>query len=163
MPHTGTEEDTAELRKSAFCGHTSVSPNPQGSDEIQCTTWKELLEVTTRELHGAASQGGDPKAEDYREAEAHIFRRIQQECFPDELRLLKAGKAVGTSSRLLTLAPELDDTGELIRVGGRLRRAENLDYATAHPIVLDPTHHFTRLLIKDYDSRLCHPGPESVR
>ncbi|KAJ7994016.1 hypothetical protein DPEC_G00261580 [Dallia pectoralis] len=162
MPHTGTEEDTAELRKSAFCGHTSVSPNPQGSDEIQCTTWKELLEVTTRELHGAASQGGDPKAEDYREAEAHIFRRIQQECFPDELRLLKAGKAVGTSSRLLTLAPELDDTGELIRVGGRLRRAENLDYATAHPIVLDPTHHFTRLLIKDYDSRLCHPGPERV-
>ncbi|KAJ7983948.1 hypothetical protein DPEC_G00368720 [Dallia pectoralis] len=162
MPHTGTEEDTAELRKSAFCGHTSVSPNPQGSDEIQCTTWKELLEVTTRELHGAASQGGDPKAEDYREAEAHIFRRIQQECFPDELRLLKAGKAVGTSSRLLTLAPELDDTRELIRVGGRLRRAENLDYATAHPIVLDPTHHFTRLQIKDYDSRLCHPGPERV-
>ncbi len=31
-----------------------------------------------------------------------------------------------------------------------------------HPIVLDPHHWVTKLLIRDYDSKLCHPGPEGV-
>lgn len=30
-----------------------------------------------------------------------------------------------------------------------------------HPIVLDPHHTVTKLLIKDYDNKLCHPG-ESI-
>lgn len=29
-------------------------------------------------------------------------------------------------------------------------------------MVLDPKHHITQLLIKDYDNRLLHPGPERV-
>lgn len=39
---------------------------------------------------------------------------------------------------------------------------EGLDPSTVHPIVLDPSHPNTRLLIRDYDARLCHPGPERV-
>lgn len=31
-----------------------------------------------------------------------------------------------------------------------------------HPIVLDPNHPFTKLLIQDYDRRLCHPGPKRL-
>ncbi|KAL1269000.1 hypothetical protein QQF64_031289 [Cirrhinus molitorella] len=50
----------------------------------------------------------------------------------------------------------------VIRVGGRLRRAEALDIATKHPIVLDPSHALTRLIIQDYDHQLKHPGPERV-
>lgn len=41
-------------------------------------------------------------------AEMTIFRRVQTECFPEELCRLKAGKAVLRSSRLLTLSPKLD-------------------------------------------------------
>lgn len=56
----------------------------------------------------------------------------------------------------------MDETTALIRVGGRLRQASHLSYSTAHPIVLDPKHPITRLLIKQYDTKLCHPGPERV-
>ncbi|KAL1264141.1 hypothetical protein QQF64_004496 [Cirrhinus molitorella] len=31
-----------------------------------------------------------------------------------------------------------------------------------HPIVLDPRHPITKLIIQGYDSKLCHPGPERV-
>ncbi|XP_037126199.1 uncharacterized protein LOC119133952 [Syngnathus acus] len=54
------------------------------------------------------------------------------------------------------------DQEELIRVGGRLRHAEDLHQTAIYPIVLDPSHPSTRLLIKDFDSRLHHPGPERV-
>lgn len=78
------------------------------------------------------------------------------------MRHLKAGKAVLRSSRLLGLSPELDLDERIIRVGGRLRQAEWLDPAFKHPIVLDPVHPATKLLIQDYDARLCHSGPERV-
>lgn len=31
-----------------------------------------------------------------------------------------------------------------------------------HPIVLDSHHPVTTLLIKDYDTKLLHPGPERI-
>lgn len=127
----------------------------------QYDAWKELLEATAHELHGAADQSGSCTAEDYRNAEILIIKRFQRESFPDKLRLLKAGKPVASSSRLLTLSPEIDEE-ELIRVGGRLHHAEDLEQTAVHPIVLDPGHPSTRLLNQDLDSRLHHPGPERV-
>ncbi|KAJ8341930.1 hypothetical protein SKAU_G00342210 [Synaphobranchus kaupii] len=56
----------------------------------RCSTWKELLEAIAQELHGAAGRGGDPAAKTYREAENLIFRRAQQDSFPEEISLLKA-------------------------------------------------------------------------
>ncbi len=91
-------------------------------------------------------------AEDHRHAETHLLRKAQQDCFPDELRLLKAKKPVLRSSRLCNLSPELDESSDLIRVGGRLRRSEDLDYTSLHPVVLDPSHPVTRLLIQDFVS-----------
>ncbi len=66
-----------------------------------------------------------------------------------------------SNSRLISLAPELDQSTGLIRVGGRLRRSELLKPDTAHPIVLDPKHPLSQLLIQHYDEKL-HPGPERV-
>lgn len=57
---------------------------------------------------------------------------------------------------------EYDQRLGLIRVGGRLRKAEDLDADALYPIVLPPDHHVTKLLIQDYNDRLLHPGPESV-
>ncbi|KAI3371288.1 hypothetical protein L3Q82_023902 [Scortum barcoo] len=56
----------------------------------------------------------------------------------------------------------LSMTKKLIRMGGRLRRCETLCQDTLHPIVLDPHHHITKLIIQDFDSWLAHPGPERV-
>lgn len=75
---------------------------------------------------------------------------------------LKYGKPLPSNSRLLCLAPELDNSTNLIRVGGRLRQISPLDEDNIHPIVLNPHHPLTKLIIKDYDDRLHHPGPERV-
>lgn len=120
------------------------------------------MEAVAQELHGAAAQDESPPAITYREAETVVLRRIQMESFQEDFQLLKSNKPVRSNSRLLCLSPEFDSENQLIHVGGRLRRVEALDAATVHPIVLDSHHPDTQLLIKDYDSRLHHPGPERV-
>lgn len=45
-----------------------------------------------------------------------------------------------------------------------LLKTEHVDSppTTVHPIILDPNHPSTNLLIQDYDKRLCHPRTERV-
>ncbi|KAL0149811.1 hypothetical protein M9458_054859 [Cirrhinus mrigala] len=131
---------------------------PDIPDSTTHSTWNELVEATVQGLKDA----GPRSAEDYQTAEWHILQKSQVDSFPDEYKLLKAGNPVPSTSRLLPLAPEFDDTCQLIRVEGRLRRAEGLESAVIHPIVLDPHHWVTKLLIRNYDSKLSHPGPERV-
>lgn len=111
---------------------TSTVPRLGASDSEQYSNCSELLEATARGLHGAAEPSSSPTAADYRDAENHIFQQSQQDSFPDELRLLKTGKPVPSNSKLLTLSPEFDASDGLIRVGGRLRRAEALNQDRIH-------------------------------
>lgn len=155
--------DASELRKAVFCGTTATTPSGQPTSDLsRYKTWSEMLEVTARELHGAAQPDGHPTVEDYRKAERLILQRAQMDSFLEEYNLLKVGKPVPRSSRLLSLSPEVDETRQLICVGGRLRRSEDLALETLHPIILDPSHPVTKLLIQDFDRRLHHPGPERV-
>ncbi|KAL0153034.1 hypothetical protein M9458_051633, partial [Cirrhinus mrigala] len=101
-------------------------------------------------------------AKDYKEAEISAHRQIQAESFPDEVFHSKSGKTLPPNSRLLCLAPELDISTNLIRVGGRLRQINSLEEDNIHPIVLDPHHPLTKLIIKDFDDCLHHPEPERV-
>lgn len=82
--------------------------------------------------------------------------------FQEEYNLLKDGKPVCRSSCLLPLSPELDKTGELIYVGGRLCRSEDLALTKLHPVILDPSDPVTKLLIQGFDIRLHPPGPEQL-
>ena len=84
------------------------------------------------------------------------------ESFPGEFALLKAGKTISSSSRILTLAPEYDKSSDLIRVGGRLRRCDVLSPEVLHPILLDPSHPLTKLIMEQCDTQLHHPGAERV-
>lgn len=158
----GDSPDPSEFRKETFCGATSTAVSQADSELDKYSTWRELLQATALEIHGAAAEDGCASAEDYRDAETYLLRQVQRDCFPNELRLLKAKKPVLRSSRLCDLSPELDESSDLIRVGGRLRRSEDLDHSSLHPVVLDPSHPVTLLLIQDFDSRLKHPGPERV-
>ncbi|CAI5657811.1 unnamed protein product [Oreochromis niloticus] len=151
----------SELRKETFCG-VSTTFDPATSNFSGYDTWAQLLEAAITQLHGAAKGGGTSSAQDYIQAEMHVLREAQQESFPEEYRLLKQGNSISRSSRLLALSPEFDREDEVIRVGGRLRHSEDLAFSNSHPLVLDPTHPVTRLLIQDVDSRLRHPGPERV-
>lgn len=70
-----------------------------------------------------------------------FFYSMHNRSFPDEYALLQISKPVPNQSRLNNLAPEFDDTMNLKRVGGRLRKSEDLDYNHIQPVVLDPKHY----------------------
>ncbi|XP_035990660.1 uncharacterized protein LOC118562391 [Fundulus heteroclitus] len=128
------------------------------------STWKDLMQTTTRSLHGAAEPNSVPpsKAADYIKAENLLLRRAQWESFPEEVKALMSDRPLPASSRLGSLSPEYDKETGLVRVGGRLRRAEQLPQDTIHPVLLDPKHPLTNLIIQDFDETLLHPGSERV-
>ncbi|KAJ8333606.1 hypothetical protein SKAU_G00416140 [Synaphobranchus kaupii] len=103
-PSAAPEEDISELHKSTCCGTAYIVPSRPTSTD-RCSTWKELLEAKALELHGAAGRGGDPAAETYQEAENLIFRRAQQDSFPEEISLLKASKPRPVMPKMADLPP----------------------------------------------------------
>ncbi|KAI4903701.1 hypothetical protein NFI96_008893, partial [Prochilodus magdalenae] len=125
-------------------------------------TLREYLEAIAQQIHGVTEPSDSPTASEYADAELKAIRQAQMDSFLSEVTNLKAGKPVPSNSRLLCLAPEFDRTTQLVRVGGRLRRSGLLEQDVIHPIVLDPQHPLTKLIIKDYDDKLHHPGPERV-
>ncbi|KAL0169529.1 hypothetical protein M9458_034125 [Cirrhinus mrigala] len=158
MPPLAHVNQDSELKKSTFCGLLTSAlslPDPQ-----QFHTFTDYLNALLQP--SAESPPSIATAEDYKEAELTALHQIQAESFPDEVFHLKSGKTLPANSRLLCLAPELDISTNLIRVGGRLRQISSLGEDNIHPIILDPHHPLTKLIIKDYDVRLHHPGPERV-
>lgn len=153
------KEELDELRAPTFCGHISTASSNE-PDPAKYNTWTELLQATHQSLHGAAAPA--MSAADRIEMETTLLRRIQSDSFPEELKALKQGKPVCPGSRLSALSPEYDDVLSLIRVGGRLRKAESLIEDSLHPVVISPDHPITQLLVKDYNHRLHHAGPERI-
>ncbi len=156
-------DDTEELRKPVSCLNivTNSCPSPPDPKEFHC--FNDLVKATAEYLYGAApSDSQEPTAETYQKAELEILRTAQRESFIEETQFLTAGKPVPSSSRLAPLAPELDEDMNIIRVGGRLRRCNQLEPEMAHPVVLDPKHPVTRMLIRHFDSNLKHPGSERL-
>lgn len=150
--------------KSSFCRHVTVDTCPQLPDLSQFSTWKDLIKTTARSLHGAAEQNSDSPSEasDYIKAENLLLKLAQLESFPEEVKALISDRPLPTSSRSSSLSPEYDKDTGLLRVGGKLRRTEHLDPDTIHPVLLDPKHQLTNLIIQDFDETLLHPGSERV-
>lgn len=80
-------------------------------------------------------------------AEQVILLMVQKQAFPKE-------------SHISRLDPYMDSDG-LLRVGGRVRRA-NLPRDLAHPVILPRQGHITRLVIEHYHVRTCHSGRETT-
>lgn len=165
MPTTAEPEpDSVELRKTTLIFIMSEAQTPDLPDPTQFHTWNELVQTTVTSLHGAAASSDRQTADTatYISAERLLLAQAQQDSFPGELKALKTGRPILADSRLVTLSPEYDQATGLLRVGGRLRHAEDLETDTIHPIILDPSHQITKLLIQDFDHKLLHPGPERV-
>ena len=159
-PCLTVDETDDEVKKTIIC-HLMTS-DPPLPDLHQYQTLREYLEAIAQQIHGVTETSNSPTASEYADAELKAIRQAQMDSFPSEVTNLKAGKPVPSNSRLLCLAPEFDRTTQLVRVGGRLRRSGLLERDVIHPIVLDPQHPLTKLIIKDYDDKLHHPGPERV-
>ncbi|KAL7883614.1 hypothetical protein SRHO_G00012720 [Serrasalmus rhombeus] len=153
-----TRAKSIEVRNN-FCRLAATSPTLP--DPEQYSTLGEFIKACALSLQ-STSDPAQPTDIDYAEAELAVLCQAQVDSFPGEVACLKAGKPVPTTSQLLTLAPEFDHSCHLIRAGGRLRHSSLLEQNEIHPIVLSPHHPITKLIIKDYDNRLLHSGPERV-
>lgn len=162
MPSSETETGNTELRKCAFIGTVSSALSPQLPDPSKSSTWKQLLQETASSLHGAAKIDMSSTAADFLQAEKLMLVKAQEDCFAEELKAIKAGRSLPSDSRIASLSPEYDEATGLLRVGGRLRHAQNLDLDTIHPVILEPSHSVSKLIIQDIDDSLHHPGPERV-
>ncbi|XP_023204733.1 uncharacterized protein LOC111611638 [Xiphophorus maculatus] len=143
--------DECELKVAAFCGATMQISNSISDADNACS-FQELIERTAISAHGTASSQHHLSVDDYKDAELSILQH----------QLLQAGKYGPPSSRLVKLAPEYNTESKLIRVGGRLQHSEYLDTEEKHPILLGGTHPVTKLIIKQFDDKLHHPGQERV-
>ena len=79
-------------------------------------------------------------------------RKSQRDSFSLDFEALKANKRLPVKSRLSVLRPYIDEA-ECLRVGGRLHKAP-VPEETRHPLILDPKHEITRLIVMHHHLRL---------
>ena len=110
--------------------------------------------------------------EELQKAEMEIIKVVQSNAFPSEIKILKdiqadsslsdrhsdkkKKAALKKTSALHTLDPFVDSDG-ILRVGGRIRRA-NFAEALKTPIILPKTGHFTKLVVKYIHGKTHHSG-----
>lgn len=75
--------------------------------------------------------------------------------------MIKNGKCIDKSSRLLTLSPYLDDQG-LLRVGGRIGNAADISFDMKYPVILDGRSQVAKLIVKHYHVKAGHVNQEMV-
>ena len=73
-----------------------------------------------------------------RRASHALIRLAQQESFAQEISFLKENRCIHVKNRLTELQPYVDDNG-ILRVGGRLRKAE-VSMTAQHQIILHAIH-----------------------
>ncbi len=110
--------------------------------------------------------------EELQKAEMKIIKVVQSNAFPSEIKILKGIQADSSlsdrhsdkkkkaalkkTSALHTLDPFVDSNC-ILRVGGRIRRA-NFAEALKTPIILPKTGHFTKLVVKYTHEKTHHSG-----
>ncbi|XP_014673542.1 PREDICTED: uncharacterized protein LOC106813826 [Priapulus caudatus] len=123
-------------------------------------------------IHEAESTGNlnaNPMSvEMLRQAEKEIISQVQRKAFADEIKVLERPEDADAESvrerkrylkkatRLHQLDPFLDSNG-IMRVGGRIRRAET-SYESRHPAILPQGSHMTDLIIRHCHEQTAHQG-----
>lgn len=95
--------------------------------------------------------------EELQDAMNFIIRQSQKESFNEYILLLER-KPLPVKSSLLKFNVFLDES-KIMRVGGRLQNS-NFSYDKKHPILLQSTHRFTKLLFNYEHIRMMHAGPQ---
>ena len=106
---------------------------------------------------------------DLHEAEREILKAAQEDCLSKELNMLKS-KSKNVSARterhrrkkssLFRLDPFIDNNS-LLRVGGRIRRAD-VSFELAHPVILPSRSHVTELVVRHIHNKVEHSGREAT-
>lgn len=160
-----------EVRPQATCLLTKVTEQPLGSKRFErFSSWKSLVRgmallvhVAFKSFSGESSDGckgwhqcSQLLATERSQAKTRIFKAVQEEVYKEELKCLTQGSTVHCQSSFAKLDPFIDENG-LIRVGGRIRRAD-LGDQEKHPLILPAGHHVTTLLVRHYHDKVAHQG-----
>ena len=94
-------------------------------------------------------------------AEMLWYKRVQYDCFKDEIICLKGRQQIAKKSVLRALNPKLDEN-EILRAESRILLAPNLPETITRPMILDGKHCYTRLLISHYHETFHHVNHETV-
>ena len=143
----------------------TMQPVPPPLLETRYSNYHKLISVTAwcwrfyskaHKKKGAFS-GRHLAAKELNHAEHVLARLSQSRSFPKERDALSHNRAIPPSSRLLSLAPYLDQD-LLLRVGGRLSNS-SLTMSQKHPIIIDSKDVFMILLCNYLHVCLGHCGP----
>ena len=117
----------------------------------------KLAMVAQHHHHAKASVGNETTVIQARKrAQLLIVRNLQIEAFEEEFDSLEKKKELSKTSPLLKLNPIIDSDG-LLRIGGRLKRAD-FPYEVRHPLILPGKHHVTSLIVKNCHEEAKHQG-----
>lgn len=146
-----------------------------------CMKFKASLQQSPKKpLHAAKKTSKEkdtstyrsPSVDEMRKAEQAILKSLQEEVFPEEIKILKSlevqnddasresakrrNLSMKKTSSLYRLDPFLDKDG-ILRVGGRIRNAL-VSYEIKHPVILPSKGHITALLVRYHHERISHQG-----
>ncbi|XP_058446466.1 uncharacterized protein LOC131427358 [Malaya genurostris] len=108
-------------------------------------------------------------SEELQQAEKTIWKTIQVEEYPDEMRILEWNKdhdstdriEIESNSPISALSAIVDESG-VMRLESRLAQAEFLPYDTRFPIILPRKHLATELIVDWYHRKFAHANGETV-
>ncbi|CAB4017298.1 PREDICTED: uncharacterized protein LOC107344993 [Paramuricea clavata] len=107
--------------------------------------------VAQHHHHAKASVGNETTVIlERKRAQLLIVRNLHIEAFEEEFDSLEKKTDCQKTSPLLKLYYPIIDSDGLLRIGGRLKRAD-LPYEERHPLILHGKHHVTSLIVKN-----CH-------
>ena len=161
------EANKSELRPKFVGVAQAVTVDESMPDVKRFSSWIKLIRTTAwvvrfvTNLRCKSKRLTDLSAYEIHDAEIRWIRKVQAECFPEEINLLKRWKPVASNSRLYSLCPFMD-VDNTIRARGRTEYSEMLSYATMFPFILDGKHYYTRLLVQYYHKKAMHMGVETV-
>ena len=95
------------------------------------------------------------------DAERMIFKAVQQEAFPMDDHRGKPNRRVTGGKTLAALCPFVDEWG-LMRCGGRLASASQLEYDSKFPIILPYDHEVVRDLLMHLHISFLHAGVDQL-
>lgn len=139
--------------KSNVATNELLFPDAESFDEL-----KKIFAEQKRKSMGLDSNNEAFSLEELENAEKAIIIQLQSQFFDDEIKLLKSDKRLKKSNQLMKLSPFLD-SDDIMRVGGRLSRAD-IPYSAQHQILLPGKSAITRLMVKHFHEKCMHGGPK---